>query len=230
MNNLVLLHGFGYGPGIFSSFVPALPASWKVHCPEWTKMIHEGLDGLLSDLPSSFDLCGWSQGGQLAARLACHAPDRVRRIAFLAANMKFVSSDEWSCAMPSPLFESFAASLKKSPTQTMKKFSALATMGSMKRIRLPFTAQLDPLTLNHQMSWLRNWDMRELAMSIEQPSCCLHGSSDFIVPAEAGQRLAALLRDGRYIEVRNAGHALFLSHADYLSSYLRGFFQDEADD
>ena len=222
-----MLHGFGYGPEVFNPLISKLPASWRVYCPDWTRMIDEGMGSLLEVLPPSFDLCGWSLGGQLAVRLACHAPKRIRRLVLLATNMRYTISDEWPSAVSPSVFETFANSIEKNPSEAMRRFAALVAMGSSKKIRMPVEAQLAHSILLRQIGWLRDWDTLDMAATVMQPTCCLHGDSDRIVPTEASIRLARVLPAGSYAEIPGSGHAVFLSNPESIAVHLQGFFYDD---
>lgn len=227
LKDLVLLHGFGYGPEVFSPLISKLPRTWKIHVPEWTKIVDgEGLKSLLEVLPPRFDVCGWSLGGQLAVRVACLAPERVRRLALLASNMRYTSNDGWPCAMPLTVFESFVKFLEHDPVEGMRRFASLAGLGCSRRIRFPLEIQLEPTMLLRQISWLRDWDTLGMAATIKQPVCCLHGDRDYLVPAEASMRLANVVPSGRYVEIAASGHAVFLSNPEDVASQLQGFFHD----
>lgn len=70
---------------------------------------------------------------------------------------------------------------------------------------------------------LRDTDLRPLLAGIDLPTLVFAGQYDRVTAPAASHALADCLRNARYVEIRRAAHAPFLSHLPQLSALIREF-------
>jgi pimeloyl-ACP methyl ester carboxylesterase len=89
-NDLVLLPGIVCDHAVWEPILPALPPSVRCHVPDYgmagsiTAMAH----GVLRQAPATFSLAAHSMGTRVAFEVVRMAPERVQRLALLAAAHK----------------------------------------------------------------------------------------------------------------------------------------------
>ncbi|MFI4909115.1 MAG: alpha/beta fold hydrolase [Steroidobacterales bacterium] len=80
-----------------------------------------------------------------------------------------------------------------------------------------------PAALACDLELLRDNDLRPLLPDISLPTLVIAGQYDRVTHPAASRALADRLPNARYVEVRRAGHAPFLSHLPQLSALLADF-------
>lgn len=235
--DLVLLHGWGLHSGIWAPLLPALARSHRVSCIDLPGHGHSpaphadfDLDAMAAAVaahaPPGAAWLGWSLGGQvaLAAALAGHA---VRRLVLVATTPRFVTGPGWGCGVAPATLAGFAASLATDHRKTVRDFLALQLRGDRRAATLlgelrGVLAQCgapDPMALRAGLAVLAETDLRARLAAVRQPALVISGERDRLAPAMAGQQLAAGLADGRFIALRGAAHAPFLTHPeDFLAA------------
>ena len=245
---LLLLHGWGMHGGLWGDLPQRLSTRFAVHCvdlpghgysaaqPLCPAENESVLDSLVSRLQAQFDapmhLCGWSLGGQIAARWALRAPQQIRSVALLSSTPCFVQRDDWPCAMPADLLAQFASALQQDYAATLRRFLALQVRGSeqerelLQRLRqaLFSRGQPDAVSLQHGLTVLRDSNFR--GQSWAQPTCFIAGERDTLTPAAAAERWAASLPQADFSRVAGAAHAPFLSHPDVVVRRLMDFWHE----
>jgi len=83
-----------------------------------------------------------------------------------------------------------------------------------------------PEALEGGLRILSETDMRDALSSIRQPVMVVHGDRDSLVPLAAGEYLSRRLFDARFLVLRGAGHAPFLSKPEETSAALLEFFDE----
>jgi pimeloyl-[acyl-carrier protein] methyl ester esterase len=87
--------------------------------------------------------------------------------------------------------------------------------------RCPDGPRLDALAYGLEL--LRNTDLRPLLGHITLPTLVVAGQYDRVTMPAASHALAEALPNARYVEIRRAAHAPFLSHLPQLSALLTDF-------
>ncbi|WPL16269.1 Pimelyl-[acyl-carrier protein] methyl ester esterase [Thiorhodovibrio winogradskyi] len=244
---LVLLHGWGMNPAIWSSLpdrlaagrerIPlALPghagADWQTDwsaLPDWA-------DACLAQAPEQAVWLGWSLGGLIALQAARQAPKRVRALILIATSPRFTRAIDWRVAMPEETLAQFHAALLEDTKATLQRFLTLQVRGSeeaprlLKQLRQALNSAPDakPEALRIGLELLRDEDLRGPLPDIRQPTLWLFGERDTLVPAAVAERIAILHPQARVACLPGAGHAPFLSHAQRLSDLIHAFLAEVA--
>jgi pimeloyl-[acyl-carrier protein] methyl ester esterase len=242
VNDLVLLHGWGAGAGIWREFAQRLARRFRVHALDLPgygaqpACIPYTLDTLVDRVaclaPRRCGVIGWSLGGQVALAWARRAPRQVQRLALIGATPSFTRRPGWSCATAPEVLEEFGNLLTADRAGTLARFSSVQARGDARARRVagvlrrlnesdtPIGALLSGLAI------LSGADQRRDLRRIRQPALVLHGARDRIVPAAAGRRLAAALPHARFQHMRGCAHAPFLSQPARVALLLREFFDE----
>lgn len=242
---LVMLHGWGLNLRVFDTLVPALTDQHRVlrvdlpgHGKSPWKQRAAGLaahamlvrDVLRTHTTEPCAVLGWSLGGQIALELAAVAPDRVERLALIATTPRFTASIDWPHGMSTSVLNGFAHRLESDWRATVSEFLELQVRGSADgervlrelRATLLTHGETQPAALAAGLAALATSDVRARLEAIAQPALVIAGQYDRITPPQGSRALADAL-DARYLEVRRAGHAPFLSHPREVAGAVRDF-------
>ena len=222
---LVLLHGWGLNLRVWDRLAAALgerlrivavdlPGHGRSHwLPERSSLEEQAaqVDETVSVISRRYSLLGWSFGAQIALRLAAQArrapdpaergsghdgrPSSLERLVLMAATPRFSAAPDWPHGTPPGRLDEQAAGLRADYRGMVSDFLEL----------------------------LRDTDLRPLLGHIALPTLVIAGQYDRVTRPAASQALAAALPSARYIEIRRAAHAPFLSHLPELSTLLTDF-------
>jgi pimeloyl-[acyl-carrier protein] methyl ester esterase len=228
---LVLLHGWGLHGGVWAPVREALEQRFHVNAFDlpghgfsaFTPLrgFDAAVDEIAAQVPEGAIVCGWSLGGLLAQALARRHPLRVRALALVSTTPCFVEQPDWPHAMKVGTLAGFALGLRTDIDATLKAFVALNAAGGaqMRTAMRALAGELlsrgapDPSALDMGLELLRTTDLRAETAGIEQPAVVIHGRRDALAPIEAGRWLASRLPRARMVELEEAAHLPFLSHA-----------------
>ena len=179
----------------------------------------------------SCSVLGWSLGGQIALELAATAPHFVERLVLVAATPRFTAAADWPAGMRDETLARFDAALERDWRGTVGDFLELQVRGSadavhvLRRLRNTLLDQGEavPEALAAGLDTLRRADLRDRLASVRQPALVISGQYDRITPPAASHALAQQLPRARYVELRRAGHAPFLSHTAQFAGLVREF-------
>jgi len=244
---LVMLHGWGLNLRVFDRLRRRLAGDYTVigidlpghgrstwepalqHCDAQLELLRQAL-------PPRASILGWSLGGQLALQLAARVDTEVQRLILLATTPRFVCSDDWPQAMASATLERFAQQLTQDYRRTVADFLELQVRGSAAadevlqhlRASLLEHGEAQAPALGAGLEMLRQNDLRALASRCTLPTLIMAGQHDRITPPAAARALARLMPHAAYLELRRAGHALFLSHVEDVAREVRNFLSADA--
>jgi len=232
---IVLLHGWGFLPGIWSPVIeqlqqrgvelpittPALPLNG--HISQLT-----AIESLFDTLPDAAHLVGWSLGGELALAYALCFPERVSSLTLISSTPCFMNRPDWDLGQPATLLDDFDQRLDDSPTALLKRFSSLIRHGDNTAMRdraltdsLLNQSEPDTERLTSGLRFLRTIDLRGACNTKTEmpPISLIHGTADSVVPMAAAQWLAQALQS-TLTPIENASHALPLTHAVQIAEQL----------
>lgn len=231
MSELVLVHGWGFGPGVWQPLLDALTSLGRHGRVRTVALPGYGTPGFdPAALPDGATVCGWSLGGMLALSWARQWPDKVARLVLVGTTPRFLAAPGWADAQPPELLEGFAASLAADPAATLRRFAALANQGDEQA--RPVTRQLTrlleaglpaPAALAAGLDQLRDTDLRAAVPAIAQPTLVIHGERDPLMPLAAGRWLAEHLPAARLAIIPGSAHAPFLSRPEEFAARLTEF-------
>jgi len=251
---LALVHGWGLGSAVWQPLLAPLSRSCRVHLvdlpgygpsPASDTDFTETARNLIDALPDSVILCGWSLGAMLwslgamlAMRAALLAPQRVAALVLVGATASFIQRDgwqqaqaPWQQAQAPELLDSFSASIRQQPEQTLQRFVGLLNQGDEQARALCRTLRAglragrmpDPETLRRGLDWLRDLDLRLLLPKIATPSLLIHGDQDLLNPLAAAKSLEKAMPNARLEVFIGAAHAPFLADPDRFVALLDEF-------
>jgi pimeloyl-[acyl-carrier protein] methyl ester esterase len=197
-----------------------------------------------------YALLGWSLGAQIALCLAGQqhrSPgegsefrptlDRptLDRLVLIAATPRFSAGPDWPHGAPAQRLDEQAAALRKDYQRMVSDFLELQVRGSasgaaaLAELRTALFAHAGDgpgpalAALIRDLELLRDCDLRPLLARITLPTLVIAGQYDRVTQPAASQALARALPSARYVEIRRAAHAPFLSHLPELDALLTDF-------
>ena len=246
---LIMLHGWGLHSSIWSAgdnnLAEQLARHYRVTMIDLpghgnSAALNEGfnfttaIEIIADQLPPAAILLGWSLGGLLAQQLARQLPQQISQLILLTSTARFTQAEHWAAAMPTTTLDSFGSALSKNPAATVQRFLALQVRGSdneRQQLRdlkqaLSESPSARPAALSSGLNILRDTDLRLGLAHIAQPTLCLYGQHDRIVPAAIGPSMATSIPQARHLTINGAGHAPFLSHPKQTGQAILEFIND----
>lgn len=231
--DLVLLHGWALHGGVFDSVLPALAAHYRVHCIDLpghgrshyahsVSNLIQLAERVQPHLPINAMVMGWSLGGLVALQLA--QQQAVRALLLISTTPKFVADDSgspnnWIWGMPQAVFAQFFKHLQQNLDGTVQDFlrlqvrgdaDAAQTLEQLKANLLRYPP--DRRALERGLEILRDADVRNQLSTIDVPTLVLAGEYDRIAHPEASRYMSMQLPQAKFMLIKRAGHAAFLSH------------------
>ena len=232
---MVLLHGWGFLPGIWGLVIEQLRQRGITAPIETPTLPLNGnisqltaIESLFETLPDTAHLVGWSLGGELALAYALCFPERVSSLTLISSTPCFMNRPDWELGQPATLLDDFDQRLIESPAALLKRFSSLIRLGDNTAVRdrklteaLQNQSEPDAERLTAGLKFLRTIDLRATCNSQTElpPIALIHGSADNVVPLAAAQWLASELK-APLTTIEQASHALPLTHAEQIANRL----------
>ncbi|NWG39410.1 MAG: pimeloyl-ACP methyl ester esterase BioH [Hydrogenophilaceae bacterium] len=235
MNNLtvVFLHGWGTHPVIWAPLQTYFPNSYAMPLPGYSgsamaQTLDEMSNSIAGQIPEKSVLAGWSLGALVAMRIALIQPEKVSRLVLIGATPCFVNREDWPYGVADEVFEQFARNLAEDYSGTIRRFLTLQAQGSdavravLAELRRRLLAQPRPAegALEAGLDILRGTDLRSEVAQLPVPVTLIHGLGDKLAPVNAARWLAQTIPDSTLHEIRGAGHAPFLSHAEEVAEIM----------
>ncbi len=240
MINIILLHGWGCDSRTWQPLVPVLENIAQVTALDLPGFgsaagsaqfnLPDVLTYLAAKIPDGSVVMGWSLGGMLAVQLAATYPQKVCGVITLAANAKFVASEDYPYGMSVSVNGEFNQAFAQDPAAALKLFSALITQGdNNERQLLKVLRQQPHLPVSPQwaeaLELLRVLDNRTALASVKQPSLHFFAEKDALVPVAAADALVKLNPDHTVIVVKDAPHIMHWCKTTELTESIQTFLQ-----
>jgi pimeloyl-[acyl-carrier protein] methyl ester esterase len=199
----------------------------------------------VSAIAPSYSVLGWSFGAQLALRLAADeraaptegrsAAGNLERLVLIAATPRFSAGPDWPAGTSPERLDEQARALRADYRSMVSDFLELQVRGSaegaaaLTQLRAalfahgPESPGPSLAALARDLELLRDTDLRPLLRRISLPTLVIAGQYDRVTLPAASQALADALPGARYVEIRRAAHAPFLSHLPELTRLLSDF-------
>lgn len=246
---LALLHGWGLNLRVWDGLAAALGDRLRivtVDLPghgrsEWVperaslaaqaEQVHQAV----SAIAGTYSLLGWSLGGQIALRLAAGLRDTgaapLDRLVLVAATPRLGAGPDWPHGAPPQRLQEQAVGLRSDYRRTVSDFLELQVRGSaggeaaLAQLRAALFAhgEARPEALAHGLELLRDTDLRPLLGGIDRPALVVAGQYDRVTLPAASRALAEALPNARFVEIRRAAHAPFLSHLAQVCALIAEF-------
>lgn len=192
-----------------------------------------------------YSLLGWSFGAQIALRLAAREPPRpqiegrgpasLERLVLIAPTPRFSAGPDWPHGTAPERLDEQAAAMRTDYRRMVGDFLELQVRGSasgaaaLEELRGALFGHAEQApgpslaALARDLELLRDTDLRALLGRIRLPTLVIAGQYDRVTPPAASQALARALGCARYVEIRRAAHAPFLSHLAEISTLITDF-------
>ena len=250
--DLVLLHGWGLNVRVWDGLVADLRDRFRLIAVDlpghgkspWTPGRNTPaeqawlLHSTLAPISNRYALLGWSLGGQIALDLAAAMPAQVEKLVLVATTPRFTAAPDWPYGMKVEVITKMAVQLREDYQRTVRDFLDLQVRGSIDgtsvveqmRHALLVHGEAKPEALEAGLNTLATSDLRPTLPHVRTPALVIAGQNDRITAPGASQVLAVSLPDARYVEIRRAAHAPFLSHRKEFTAALKQFLRtgDEA--
>jgi pimeloyl-[acyl-carrier protein] methyl ester esterase len=176
---------------------------------------------------------GWSLGGQIALDLAAAMPASVDRLMLIATTPRFSAAPDWPHGMQPAAITKLATQLRQDYHKTVGDFLELQVRGSaagpdvLAQLRSALFAhgQARIEALEAGLDTLATSDLRGGLQHVRMPTLVIAGQHDRITAPAASRFLAEAVPEGRYVEMRRAAHAPFLSHKAEFIRVVREFLK-----
>lgn len=240
--HLVLIHGFVFNKTIWHDLAEKLSQTYTVHLidlPGYGEQknvkahdLDEVAKQVLKQIPPADKLIwvGWSLGGLVARKLAQQLPERTQGIITLAANPKFIASEDWPCAVSYGAFYTLKKLFLRDPKKALTRFIML--QGQDIKISRPIEAfkqyceSFTLETLLRDLDLLEANDLRDLISQLTTPALNILGTHDRLVPVSVLEQLKHLSAHAQNVTIKDAGHALLLSHVTECLTLMDQFINE----
>lgn len=230
---IVFLHGWGTHPVIWQPLRARFPDSHAVPLPGYAgsamaNTLDEMAERIAQSVVANTILIGWSLGAQVAMRIALNQPEKISRLVLIGATPCFVNREDWPHGVADEVFEQFSMNLAEDYAGTIRRFLYLQAQGSdavrtvLSELRTRLLAQPRPAegALEAGLGILRGTDLRNEVSRLSVPVSLIHGSGDKLAPVSAARWLMETIPDSCLHEIKGAGHAPFLSHAEEVARLI----------
>lgn len=230
---IVFLHGWGTHPVIWEPLRARFPDSHAMPLPGYAgsamaKTLDEMSNRIAGQIQEKAVLVGWSLGAQVAMRVALSQTEKISRLVLIGATPCFVNREDWQHGVADQVFEQFSMNLAEDYAGTIRRFLSLQAQGSdavrtvLSELRARLLAQPRPAegALEAGLDILRGTDLRSEVAQLLVPVTLIHGSGDKLAPFNAARWLTQTIPDSSLHEIRGAGHAPFLSHAEEVAEII----------
>jgi pimeloyl-[acyl-carrier protein] methyl ester esterase len=237
-----MLHGWSMHSGVWHQLAELLAKRFCLHLVDlpghglsnWETDQFK-LSNILPELeqktPAQAIWIGWSLGGLLSLAMQSQYPAKVDKLVLMAATPKFVSDEDWPCAMPAKIFEDFAENLNLDQRQTLQRFLMLQAKGaeqSRSTIR-QLSEQLanqhmpHPEALKAGLDLLLSMDLRQALSKVSCPLQLILGDRDTLIPASMAEQAIHLNPAVQLEIIKGAGHAPFISQPQRCQQLIEQF-------
>lgn len=240
--DLVLLHGWSMNSEVWQPVLPALEASFTVHCIDLPghginidcfpgDRLEDWAGAVISVMPASSTCLGWSLGGLLALAVVRQQPACVERLGLVACAPKFTACQDWPCAMDSALLEDFSSGLSINDRATLQRFIRLAALGDPRSVQL--SRRLQQLVnrsgaaslpaLQAGLRFLRDEDLRTVFHEFSGAVWAALGDEDRLLPVDVICGLVQLNETVRVDIFEYCGHVPFMTYPDMFLERLQNW-------
>ena len=243
---MIFLHGWGQSAQIWhrqiKHFSPLI-RTYAINLPghggapdlpqeEWTQHIADEINHISQGKPVV--LIGWSLGGQITLKVQQHIHN-LAGLVLLSTTPCFRQQKDWVHGCSDEVWQGFSQAAQTQNPKLMQRFFQMMlhgdklTRNAIQTIAKEAINKQQPPTqqaLQAGLSLLSSLDLRESLARITMPSLVVHGLQDVIVPAQAGEYLAANITKSELHTFEDCGHAPFLTHHAAFNQQLEAWWKN----
>tara|TARA_B100000035_G_scaffold315257_1_gene334774 strand:- start:37331 stop:38086 length:756 start_codon:yes stop_codon:yes gene_type:complete len=235
---IIFIHGWAMNKDVFKPFFEKLDKKKYqllfFDLPEidendtWENCINQISDAIQDFNFDSFDLFGWSLGGQIAIEICRLKREKVKKIILASSTPLFVNNDFWEFGLKEEIFEDFAKSIMNDQKKTLTNFFNLQLLGQENKKSilnyLTNCVATQNLNVNSLKFYLSHMKKNNFLTFMGNMNCDIHliaGDQDKIVPIESQIFMKKNIRNvKKTLFINKASHVPFLSHPEECATYL----------
>jgi pimeloyl-[acyl-carrier protein] methyl ester esterase len=219
--SLVMLHGWGFSSGIFTSLVDKYKDQYQITLIDlpghgYSDNVEGGIDEWCSEIinliPKNSIILGWSLGGLIAIKIATRL--KISKLILVASTPNFIHSDKWKYGIDIDNFINFSESIKINISKGLKRFISLQTNQKVqiKELnKLIDNFPTNPKSLNQGLKILLSTDLSRELKNLSIPVQAILGKNDALIPSKINDWYEHQKIPSTII---NTGHLPFL-HSDF---------------
>lgn len=169
-------------------------------------------------------ICGWSLGGQIAARLLCANLIKTKLLILLASPFQFVKSEKINVAMPVKSFLEFKNNFENSPNQTLKRFSILSLINDKSGNYMKGNLDINDQNHHHLSFWLNElgkFSCHDLDFSNFPKTIIFQGQGDMVVNFRQANFFIENIENCQKIMLQNCGHAPHINYLKQIKNVIK---------
>ena len=235
---IIFIHGWAMNKDVFQPFFEKLDKNKYqllfFDLPEmdendaWEMCINQINEEIQNYNFDSFDIFGWSLGGQVAIEIYRLNREKVKKIILASSTPIFVNNDLWQFGLNEVIFENFAKSIMSDQKKTLTNFFNLQLLGQeSKKAILNYLTKcvaskgININSLKFYLSHMRNNNFLKFMGNMNCDIYLIAGDQDKIVPIQSQTFMQKNIRNvKKTIFINKASHVPFLSHPDECAAYL----------
>lgn len=158
---------------------------------------------------------GWSMGSQIAQSLAIRYPDRVSTLALVSSYFRRPARSAFMLrGMIDAVKEGMPVKYLSVPIKAM---SLPESYFSSKKREISDLSDIDAEGLSCQMDAVDMYDTETETHKIRMPTLSIHGTEDYMVPVEMGDKLSDSIPNCEVVRLEGEGHSILPSK--YMEMY-----------
>jgi pimeloyl-[acyl-carrier protein] methyl ester esterase len=232
--HIVFIHGFIFNKTIWNNLAEKLTQDYTVHqvdLPGYSQHadikandLSEVAQYVLSQVhdKKKFIWVGFSLGGLIARYLAKNYQENTLGVITLASNPKFIKNDDWNCGASYGAFHMLKNLFIRQPDKALMRFLLLQGYN----IDNKYTESLAQEVILRDLDLLEQNDLRPLMSEITGPQLNIFAQNDRLVPISIIEKLNHLSPTAQNVTIKDAGHALLLSHTQECLTVIENFINE----
>lgn len=228
---IYFIHGWGVGPGVWSTFINELNYQGQVQTPglpgydlkskqkdNKKHRIDTMVEQIADQISANAILVGWSLGGMIAIKLAEYKKNLINTLVLLASTPCFVKKPDWSHGVDITRLRMISSNLKQDTSGVLQTFISETAIGDpapKNTIRILQEHTLHETqcieALSDGLEILKNEDLRHNMNKLTCRTGMILGKNDRLIPVATGESVIRSSPATRLVTIENAGHAPFIS-------------------